>query len=161
MTALTIYKTTILPLLKYSNVIFSLIALNQRKKMQRLQNKALSIIYKHPVNIGPVVLHTWAKLATLAQRADRQLVCMMYRRAHYCSHFPLEESAGVTRSSGKIRFSLPRPKFPQQFPQYYGACLWDQLDLATQKSQEYAIFQMKIPKRPDYVRYPALIHSFQ
>lgn len=44
--ALTIYKSTIVPLLEYSNIIFSLISAKQRKKMQRLQNRALSDIYR-------------------------------------------------------------------------------------------------------------------
>lgn len=152
--ALTIYKSTILPLLEYSNVIFSLISKKQRKKMQRLQNRALTIVYsQHGDYAAP---HTCAKLASLAQRADRQLVCLMYRRATHNDHYPLVDSHGVTLSSSKTRFNIPRPKLEKfkQFPLYYGARIWDNLDLATQKSNDYEIFKMKIPKTPDFARYP-------
>lgn len=121
-TALTIYKSTILPLLEYTNVVFSLISVKQCKKLQMLQNKALSIVYRQHTREDAVALHTQARLASLVQRADRQLTCLMYRRASHSSNFPLEQTAGVTRASSKNRFVMPRPNL-EKFKRYLSILL--------------------------------------
>lgn len=68
---LRIYKTSILPLLEYANIINPLIPNHLLIKKQRLQNRALRIIYSHLPNMSKEELHQKAKLATLKQRADK------------------------------------------------------------------------------------------
>lgn len=150
------YKGTILPLLDYANVTYSLIASHLKKKLQRLQNRAMRIIYQHLPNTDMTTLHTMAKAGTLAQRASRQLLCLMFRRAHHSDLFPIVDTSGVTRSSNKIKFVLPRPKYERfkSYPLYFGTTLWDKLDANVQKSLDYEIFKIRIPKKPDLVNYP-------
>lgn len=68
---ITIYKATILPLLEYANVIYSLVSPKQLHKMQRLQNRLLHIIFEHLSAVNISDLHARANLGTLAQRSYR------------------------------------------------------------------------------------------
>lgn len=80
-----------------------------RKKLQRLQNRALRIIYDHRDNLEE--LHCRANIAALRQRADKQLLNLMYRRS-LNPKYPqvMNLSSTTTRASAKIRFDTPRPK---------------------------------------------------
>lgn len=155
-TALIIYKGTILPLLEYANVVHSLITVKLQKKMQRLQNRALRIIYRHDSDHDIATLHLKANIGTLMQRSNRQVLCLMYRRAHLSNLYPLEIAKNRTRSCGKLKFQLPRPVYERfkSFPLYHGSTLWDNLDEMTQKSQDYEVFKLRIPKKPDLVNFP-------
>lgn len=155
-TALQIYKTTILPLMEYSNFIYPLVPITLRKKLQRLQNRALKIIFKNIDNLSLPELHNNAKLTSVEQRASRQLTCLMYKRSHNPSDYPLLTTARHTRQNEKIRFDLPKPnseKF-KRFPLYVGSKLWDLLDHSTQRTPEYFHFKAKLPKTPDFNSYP-------
>lgn len=154
--AITIYKATILPLIEYANITHSLVSSKQLQKMQRLQNRALRIVYRHISDVNISDLHIRANLGTLAQRAYRQTLCLMYRRAHQSDYYPTVTNDGITRASDKIKFLLPRPTTERfkKFPIYYGASLWDELDSAVQKTDDYCIFKMRIVKRPDLTRFP-------
>lgn len=154
--ALTIYKETILSPLEYANVIYTLIPYAQRAKLQRLQNRALRIVFRHSADMDLTILHTRANLGTLAQRCNRQLLCLMYRRAQLSDHFPTEIICSSTRANNKIKFILPKPTSERfkQFPLYQGAGLWDNLEVATQKANDYEIFKMKMSKKPDFNSFP-------
>lgn len=154
--AITIYKGTILPLLEYANVTYTLISASQRHKLQRLQNRALRVIFRNSTDDNLTQLHLKANLGTLAQRSHRQLLCLMYRRAHLSDLFPSEVTCSSTRTNSKIKFVLPRPSSERfkQFPLYYGAEQWDKLEVHIQKTQDYDLFKMRIPKKPDFSNFP-------
>lgn len=80
-TLLTVYKGAILPIIEYGNITNSLISKTHYKKLQRLQNRALSIIFSNVCNLSLEDKHIKAKLPTVVQKADRQLLCLMYRRS--------------------------------------------------------------------------------
>lgn len=147
-TALTIYKTTILPVLEYANVIHSLFSTAIRNKLQRLQNRALRIIYGYQIKLPISELHEQANLANLEIRANRQLTCLMYKRAHCSSIYPLMNNESVTRANLKIRFDLPRPTIERykQFPLYHGAKLWDNLDYSIQRAENYELFKRQLTR---------------
>lgn len=151
-TSLQIYKTTILPLLEYSNVIFSLLQKKDRSKFQRLQNRALRVIFPNIHSTDE--LHTLAKLSTLESRADSQLVCLMYKRAHYSDDYPMLPNTGSTRANHKIRFDIPRPRYERfkAHPLYHGAHLWDKLDASTQKAVTYQHFKSQIRSSASLIR---------
>lgn len=69
-TALLIYKTTILPIFEYSNIAHRLIPSQYRLEMQRLQNRALSIIVWLDRQLSTDELHYKANLNTLEQRSN-------------------------------------------------------------------------------------------
>lgn len=153
---LQIYKTTILPIMEYSNIIYPLISKSLNAKKQRLQNRALKIIFSNQTNLNLEILHTNAKLTSLSQRADTQILSMMYKRSTQPNIFPQLSSEGVTRSNQKVRFNNPKPNIERYkfFPQYYGSKLWDNLDHSVQKSESLSVFKNRISKLPDFARYP-------
>lgn len=106
-TAVTIYKGTILPLLEYANVTHTLVLPTLLRKLQRLQNCALWIIYWHRSNSSLAEFVLLANLGTLAQRSNRQLLCLMFRRAHFSEHYPTVVSSGSIRTGNKIKFPVP------------------------------------------------------
>lgn len=155
-TSLQIYKTTILPLMEYANFTYTLVPVQLRKKLQRLQNKALKIIYKTQDSQTLQELHTIAKLTSVDQRANKQLICLMYKRSHNPSDYPLHATSRSTRLNEKVRFKIPKPnneKF-KKFPLYVGSNLWDELDQSIQRTPEYSIFKARLPKLPDFTAFP-------
>lgn len=156
-TLLLIYKTAILPLMEYANIIYSLVPISLRKKLQRLQNQALKLIYARTDYVHDLeFLHITAKLTTIEQRANRQLILLTYRRAHNPYDYPLLPQTTSTRSSEKMKFLLPRPKYEKfkRFPLYVGSQLWDKLDQETQTAEHYLLFKQKIPRTPNFMDYP-------
>lgn len=146
-TSLQIYKTTILPLMEYSNVIFSLINKRDRDKLQRLQNRALRIIYTPEISTEEA--HSKAKLSTIQTRANTQLQCLMYRRSQNHPDYPLVTLFGPTRSSNKVRFVIPRPRSERfkMYPLYQGTILWDCLPAETQKVESNLAFKNRVKPR--------------
>lgn len=155
-TSLQIYKTTILPLMEYANITYTLVPAQLRKKLQRLQNRALKIIFKkHDSHMLPD-LHTQAKLTSLDQRASRQLTCLMYKRSRDPTKYPLHIPPRATRQNEKIRFDLPKPNYEKfkKFPLYVGSKLWEELDHTTQRIPDYLHFKASLPKCPNFTRFP-------
>lgn len=155
-TLLTLYKTAILPLMEYGNIVNSLIPLNQRRKLQRIQNRDLKIIYTNLPTTTTEDLHIRAKIAPIAQRSDRQLLCLMYRRAQLPDKYPQIQTNVTTRANERIRFATPRPKTEKykKYPMYRGSQLWDTLSPETQKLTSYELFKYSIPKTPNFQEYP-------
>lgn len=114
--------------------------------MQRLQNRALRIIFGHHQNLSTNELHEQANLTNLVTRANQHLTCLMYKQAHYFSAYPFVPNAWVTRANQKIRFNLPRPTTERykQFPLYYGAKLWDLLHHNTQRTDSYELLKYQL-----------------
>lgn len=157
------YKTAILPIIEYANITHTLLTKSISRKLQRLQNRALNIIYySHylPVQERQAMeeLHMLAKIEPVRQRADRQLICLMFRRSHDACRYPQITGSenSNTRASRKIRFEVPKPKTERfkQFPHYRGAKLWDSLEASTQQILSYESFKRSIPKVPNFNLYP-------
>lgn len=155
---LTIYKTTILPIMEYSNFTYPLIAKNLILKKQRLQNRALKIVFSHEPDLSIEDMHINSKLTSLSQRADKQILLMMYKRSLSPNLYKQLPSDGITRSNLKIRFDNPKPNIEQYkyFPQYYGTKLWDKLDGTVQRSDSYALFKSRLPRTPNFTQYPVV-----
>lgn len=155
-TLLTVYKTAILPLLEYGNITNTLMNKAQYKKLQSLQNRALNIIYSNDRTLSLEEKHSKAKILTIAQRADKQLLCLMFRRSRVPDEYPQVDTLVNTRGNVKIRFDIPRPRSERfkSFPLYRGACLWDELPASTQKANTYEMFKSCLSRAADFQRYP-------
>lgn len=158
-TLLQIYKTTILPLIEYSNHIHSLIPKSHRNKFQKLQNRTLRVIYAHQENMNLSDLHTIAKLPSVYQRSERQLACLMFKRAQNPTRYPQIERENRqvnTRSTYKIQFSVPKPNSERfkAYPLYRGSQLWDSLDLDQQRATSYDSFKNRTLKEINLNMYP-------
>lgn len=148
--ALLIYKTLILPLFEYANLTFALVPKVITLKLQRLQNRALKVVYCRDHGISSQESHRRARLLPLDQRADQQLLCLMYRRSYYTTKYPQAVSALELekRSRMKIKFDLPRPNYEKfkDFPLYRGSKLWDALPQDIQNADSYLEYKSKVRK---------------
>lgn len=151
-----LYKIAILPLIEYGNITNSLIPKLQYKKLQRLQNRALKIIYANTSSSSIEDFHLKACLAPIAQRADRQLICLMYKRSLMPDIYPQVDTNTDTRANEQIRFAIPGPNFEKlkKFPMYKGAKLLNTLPATTKKLQTYELFKSCIPKTANFIDYP-------
>lgn len=142
--------------MEYGNITNSLIPITQYKKLQRLQNRALKIIYSNSQTESLEDPHLKARLAPISQRADRQLIYLMYRRAQQPNRYPQLSTRMNTRANDQIRFEMPRPKSEKfkKFPMYKGVQLWNALPASTQKLTTYKLFKYSIPKAADFQTYP-------
>lgn len=142
-TLLQIYKTTILPIFEYANMIHPLIPKQLNYKKQRLQNRALRIIYAHEPYLTREELHSISHLSSLEQRVDIQILCNMYKKSLDPEAYPQLDNTGMTRANNKIRFQLLKPTVERfkYFPHYNGAKLWDQLNKTVKKSVTYLSFK--------------------
>lgn len=110
-TLLTIYKSVILPLMEYANLVNTLIPCPLTTKLQRLQNKALKTIFSCYPQETMEDLHIRAKLCPLKQRADKQLTCLMYKRSRCPEVYPqVEDNTITTRTTVKIKVLTTRNK---------------------------------------------------
>lgn len=121
-TGLSIYKSMILSLFEYANLTYSLIPIKIRRKMQRLQDRTLRIIYYLEQNLTISELHKSAKLMALDQRAEFQLLCLMFRRSYNHDRYPLVSSERMKKSSFIYRDPQMRnlSPFPYIKGQIYG-----------------------------------------
>lgn len=67
LTLLNVYKTTILPILEYANIITPLFPKSIILKKQRLQNRALRVIFSHDQYLNREELHCRAKLKSITE----------------------------------------------------------------------------------------------
>ena len=127
--AIDIYKQTILPILDYAG--FMLYSINQSDKndLQILQNDALRTCYnvQRRDRLSVKNLHTQAKLLSLDQRRQIQLLSLMY--THKCSVNPVRVNARLTRGADRYRFYTERCNSTKyrNSPYYRGSNLWDLL----------------------------------
>ena len=102
--ALSIYKQTILPLFDYGG--FMLYSINQSDKndLQVLQNDALRTCYNvyRRDRVSVKNLHTQAKLLSLDQRRQLQLLSLMY--IHKAVDNPIRVNSRATRGADRYRF---------------------------------------------------------
>lgn len=154
-----VYKTTILSVIDYANILHPLIPVAQYRKLQSLQNRALRIIFSPDTSMSKEEMHIIAKLTSIRQRADKQILCLMFKRSLQPDIYPqviTNVDSRRTRGSEKIHFCLPRPTIEKfkKFPLYYGAQLWDTLGPDVQCSETYLRFKYRISSAPDFECYP-------
>ena len=80
--ALTVYKSTILPLLEYGDIFMASASLKNRKKLQVLQNKGLRCALNKGMESSSDELHRGASLLKLSFRHRQHKLNYMYDMAH-------------------------------------------------------------------------------
>ena len=103
-TALTIYKTTILPILDYNDFMYYLLPDNKLKKIETLQNRTLRCVYNyHPMHVQE--MRTMAKLPSLFDRRKLHLLGLMYKRSSMTEY--LDNRRLHTRQFDQIVLKIP------------------------------------------------------
>ena len=126
--ALTVYKSTILPIVDYNDYFQFLWNTDKVHKLQKMQNWGLNIVYN---NIQPKLsedeMHLEARLDKLDKRRIYHILILMYNRAQ--NPVMLDDRDLPTRQFDKVKFRVINPNVKKAFrsPNYLGAQLWDRL----------------------------------
>ena len=142
-----IYKVMIVPVVEYCSFYIGSGNVVELTKLQRMQNQALRVCCKTQIRGKSVaVLHMECGVETLDIRREKQLLGLMWKKAH--SGAALEQAVVRTRGDLKIRLAKRRAKtsFYQKCPYYRGVTAWDNLSKETQKLTTKEKFKNAIKK---------------
>ena len=144
--AFQIYKQTILPIMDYCNFIIMSGNKCDYQGLQTLQNNALRTCVGYPIGyqMSRTELHSKAKLTGVLQRADMNLLIIMYKESQDDRNIvqPIRE----TRRTSKVVFKQHRLNNKKYIKSPYirGIGLWDKLDQVTQTLVTKTEFTRKI-----------------
>ena len=128
--AILVYKSMLLPLLEYSDIFLSATTVENRKKLQILQNKGLRCALNRGVDMSSDDLHEEARLHKLAFRREQHLLHFMHDWAKDPAKLKgKSESLIKTRSQNKKLLNIKKPrteKFKKSFA-YQGPKRWNEL----------------------------------
>ena len=145
--ALLVYKNMILPILEYGDIYLQSASSENRKKMQKLQNKALKCALDKEKRYNTNKLHKEAKLQKLKHRRKLHLLQHMYQVAHMPTFSGWKRRALIrTRSSNKKLLKIKKPNLAkfQNSITYTGPKTWNSLPTEIQKSGNYTHFKHNI-----------------
>ena len=134
--ALTIYKQTILPLLDYAGFLLISGNISDRSDLQTLQNDALRISFNVKLRdrISIVQMHRRAKLLSLEQRRQKQLLNLMF--VYKLRHVNIRRVHGRNTRAANV-YSFTRECYHnnkyKNSPFYKGALLWDKLPVSAKQ----------------------------
>ena len=151
--AILIYKQTIMPLLDYPGFLLNSCNISDRKDLQVLQNDALRTCYnvRRRDRLSLCKLHAEAKLLSLEQRRNIQLLSLMY--LHKKNHDVQRAVRRATRGARRYKFSVERyntVKYKNS-PFYKGCELWDTLPKPIIDSETLVEFKKLL--RREFVSY--------
>ena len=130
-----VYRQTILPLLDYCGFLSMSGNKNSFVPLQTLQNDALRACVGYPdgYRMTRVELHKNAKLGSVYQRWDQQLLMIMYEESKRVDN--IVEPVRATRQALKLNFrqyKLHNKKYTKS-PYVRGKVIWDKLPRETQQ----------------------------
>ena len=131
-TALTIYKATMLPLLDYADLVFEQNIKYVNKQLQKIQNRALRLIYNQHLieynnRLSTYVLHENAKMCRLKYRRGKHLLINAYDLASKPDN--LDRRQLPTRAHEGKRLSIPKIRNKKCYRSIYyrAADSWNKL----------------------------------
>ena len=143
--ALTVYRSTILPIIDYNDHYQLLWNSEKLHRLQKLQNWGLRIVYSNELpTLNESELHSESGILELKNRRILHLLGIMYHRSTKDAYLDRREIH--TRQFDKIKFKVMTPVVKKAFksPNYLGAKLWDMLPRDTQRAGNFAEFKYKI-----------------
>ena len=151
--AITIYKQTILPVFDYVNFLLVSCNKSDQHDLQIIQNDALRTCYnvRRRDKMSIVNMHAKAKLLSLQQRRNIQLLGLMY--THKSNPANLRTFTRNTRGADRDTFHVERfqnCKY-RNSPYFIGAELWKSIPLELTRSP--TLFQFKCEMKKLYKKY--------
>ena len=130
--ALMVYKSMLLPILEYGDLLLFAATIKNKKRLQVLQNKGLRCALGVGRDLSTDELHAEANLMKLRDRRDLHLLNFMYGQSHLATLQAVKkENVRVTRSCKKRNLKIRRPK-TEKFKKslaYLGPKKWNALPL--------------------------------
>ena len=129
----TVYKTMILPLLDYADFLYDQGIIYSNKKLQRLQNRGLRIIYnqhlkKYDDQLSMDVLHQMAKLSRLKYR--RHMHLLLYAFDLRSDQKNIDMRNLPTRGQKGVKLLVRKVNGPRYYKSVYNRAVnaWNKLD---------------------------------
>ena len=140
-TATTLYKSVILPILEYGDVIYD--GANQKlvNDLQKIQNRILRICTQKDHYTSNLQLHQICKINKLKDRRRMHLKLFMFKQK---SNITIVNNRQVrTRAHDAILFTTIKPNNEKYKRNafYKGAIVWNDLPVVERNIQEYAKFK--------------------
>ena len=125
-TAIIIFNATIVPIFDYNDVFYYQLTKQQLIKLQRLQNRALRLVFSGRV-LSVQEMHERAGIGMLNDRRELHLLALMYDRAHDIKY--VDTTNRVTRRADAIILKTPQINLTKaaKAPKYMGSIAWNNL----------------------------------
>ena len=139
--AVTIYKTMILPYLDYGDIFYMSATFPEIKKLDKNHIRGLRIGFKIQGKIDDVDLFNLANISNLSNRRKVHLRNFMYKNKKKCTI--KEENRIVTRSNSGPTFNVKKPNCEtfKRNVYYIGANEWNSLDADVRNLEHYYQFK--------------------
>ena len=149
---LQLYKSAILPHLTYCHIVWNFCKVSDRKKLERIQEKALKAVY-NTNNLTYNELLCRAKLPTLYNRRLQDIAVLMYKVKNNLSPPHITELFRRKEQRYELRnadFELPRFKsvrYGKHSLRYFGPYLWSKLEMEDREYINLKSFISNIRKK--------------
>ena len=125
-TAIVLYKATILPIFDYNDIIYNLLNKQQLAKLQRLQNRALRLVFcSRTLSVSD--MHNRATVEYLEQRRENHLLALMFIRTWEDEY--RDDNPRITRRADAVMLKVPRARTTKltKAPILMGSKIWNDL----------------------------------
>ena len=152
-TAIAIYRSMILPLFDYCDVVWASLNKGLADRIQRLQNRAARIIMKYNYDTRSAEVLKNLKWDTLGQRRQLRTASMMHKTMNKRTPLYLSdrfqlicESTGYNLRDAIVNISLPNPKteYLKRSFSYRGPKLWNSLPSESKRQQSHGMFMKTV-----------------
>ena len=150
--ATLVYKSMLLPILEYGDILITATSNVNKKRLQILQNKGLRCALNKGIETSTAELHREAKLLRLKYRREQHLLNFMYDQAQIPALLKTRSKSGVrTRSSNKKIMKLKKPR-TERFKKclaYKGPKTWNNLPESMHHIQTKGPFKLLVSRMID------------
>ena len=135
-TSLRLYKSLIVPMIDYGDVMYDCLSAKDTYKVQKVQNSVLRIILQTDKWAHITDMHKELNLMYLADRRHTHTIGQVFKclhglaPPHVCEQIKMVQHAMTTRSSVANKLEVPvfRLEVSHQAFQYRGPSFWNMLD---------------------------------
>ncbi len=155
-TALHLYKTLLVPILDYCDVVYDCLTKYNSDTLQKLQNGACRIILRKGKRSSTAEMHSDLKLNRLTDRRHMRTMEYMYKVVHgllpkeVCDLFKLvqDSHARTTRASTGLDLVIPNPRLEtcKRDIRYQGPLYWNMVDLHIRQCDSFLSFKNALRK---------------
>ena len=148
-TALHLYKTLLVPILDYCDIVYDCLTKYNSDILQKLQNGACRIILRKGKRTSTSEMHIKLKLNHLVDRRHLWTMEYMYKIVHgllpkeVCDLFKLvrDTHSRTTRASTGLDLTLPSLETCKKDLKYRGPLYWNMVDLGIHQSDNFISFK--------------------
>ena len=145
-TSLMIYKSFILPIIEYGNVIYQTANKKNLEKIQRIQNQALKLCLNLDKDTPTSLVHKRANLNTLDERREKATIKFMFSRTKNKKFLDQNHYQIERRSTTVPKLNIPsfKSSLAKRALSYSGSKLWNNLNYELKEIIDKKRFSSKI-----------------